>query len=355
MYQMLIFIVLSGIAMFAMMALETPAEGIAFEGGGDADLDNLDPAERAEMLGETPPAEPGPPETPPEETPPETPPAEEPPINWTDETQRQKEINRIIQERVKRQDESHAKTLEGIQAENRRLAKIVEGIAEGKVKPQEEGPQIPTTPDSVKDIGEYLGDETYAGWSMTELKAQHPDHYEHCKTRILNKIDVDSRFQTLEQRQATAEGEREYIGQLKGKIAKVKELMGPEKASDYFTPDGLLTAKFKTDYEDWGVQNGIIDPLLAYQLKDEAGAMKTHHYTDAEIQKIKDDAGNEAIKKLTGKVGGNDVPRVPSGGDQKPTGAVTAAMDSDTLIDIYTEGKTGSEEARKILKERGEL
>lgn len=355
--QMLIFITLSGLLGFALMAFETPptapAEGE--QGSDDVDIDSISPEQKAEILGETPPepeVDTKPPETPPEEKPPETPPAETPPeIKFTPE--QQKKVDDIVKERLER-DRTSRPTDISLYREITELKETVKRLTEGQKPP---GPQIPTSPDEVPDIGKYLNDQTYNGWSMKDLKQQHPDHYEHCKTRIMNKMDVDSRFMTLEQRQRTEAEDREYIQVLRGKLDKVKELMG-EGAVEYFTPDGKLTPKFKTDYEDWGVSQGIIDPLLAYQLKDNgAGTLKQHHFTEAELKKIKEDSANEAIKKLTGKLGGEGapLPRVPSGGGGELPGKVTAEMDSETLSNIYADSKPGWQEAKKILIARGEM
>lgn len=326
--------------------------------GGDAEPT---PEETAVILGETPPVD-QPEETPtsdektPEEggetVPAETPPAEGEPLkSFT-----QVEVNKIVTERLDRDRKTRSTEEQGLKDEVTNLRSIVNKIAEGRATPEAQGlPTAPKTPDQVGDVGQFLNDPTYEGWSMEAMKTQHPDHYEHCKTRVMNKIDADTRWSDFSKSQETAKTEEAYETHLKTQLGKVKELMG-NKATDFFTHDGRYNEKFNRDYVQWGLNNGIADPLLAFELKGEDGGLKKHLLSDAELQ----DVVNEAVKKggleviKNANKGGGDQPRVNS---QTPsTGKAITDMSDQELGDYYDNDKNLNRgEVRKILVQRGLL
>ena len=319
------------------------------------------PEQEAEILGNEPPKE-----TPSQDskaTPvggkdkPVTPPGQEPPTEEEikfDERQ-QAHVDKIIKERLERDRQGRALPPEIERELQESRAFIREQMRKSQSTPPREdrGPQIPKSPDDVTDVGEFLGMPEYKGFSMAVLKEKHPDHYAVMKPVVMTEIRNLDRFAKFEQQKQGSEQEQQYQTWLMDQVKNLRTAMG-DQAGNFFTPDGKLTSKFKVDFADWGVQHGIYNPLLAYQLKDPAtGKPRNRFFTEEELKTHVGKEVTEALKKI-GKEG--PPPRVDDKGGKPPkVEAVTEAMDEDALMKIYGDEKPGWEKAHEILKKRGVL
>ncbi len=341
-------------------------------GAGDEDEPGGEPTpeEEAEILGEdAPPAKPE--EKPPEDqgTPPEKKPEEggekkpgedTPPAVKFDEVQTA-EVNRIVSDRLKRDRDSRAGETNKLMEDNERLRGIVNRVAEGKTtEGQPAGlpeSKVPKSPDEVEDVGKFLNDPTYEGWSMAKMREAHPEHYELCKTRVMNKIDNDQRWETYDKQVKVEREETAYVETLDGQLKEVKKLLG-DNVGDYFWSNGKHNEKFQEEVVSWGVSQGIYDPLLAFKLKDrEEGGIKTHFLSqkelDGKLATAREEGAKGLIEHTRGK--GDQPPRVPSEeSGQKPTQTFDSMSDDD-LMTLYSDEQPGWKDARKHLIKRNLL
>jgi hypothetical protein len=265
----------------------------------------------------------------------------------------QEDLDRVVSERVTREQAKWQEKERDFTSRLSQMQELVNRIAEGRVPKGPEQPTIPKTHMDIADVGKYLNDPDYVGWTMAALKKEHPDHFEHVKTRIMNKMDVDQRFQKLEEQRSGQREDQETLAKLQPKLAKVKELLG-EKANDYFWPDGRFNDRFMQEYVQWGVQNGIHDPLLAFQLRDAKGTLRDKHFSAEELEDFRKKAIADGAKGLVDATKEKGGPRTTS---KKETSAAAVSSDSDTkeLQSIFVDKKKGWKEARQILIDRGEL
>ena len=212
---------------------------------------------------------------------------------------------------------------------------------------------MPKHVDDVQDVGEFLGDPDYRGWSMAKLKADHPDHYRLVKFAVQNKLDMVQTLQQLTHRQESTEADKKYESWLVGQVEELRKHLG-DKAGDFFdTASGKLNFRFRKEIDEWAQQHGIFNPLLAYRLKAPDGKVRTHFMTDDELKTHTEKAVTEALKKI-----GKDTtppPRVDGKDTKVKAESVSDAMNDEDLMKIYADEKPGWEEARKILGKRGRI
>ncbi len=256
----------------------------------------------------------------------------------------QDDIDRIVKERLERDRQSRSNPdLEALKNE-------IKQIKESTASPGQRAGQNAEIqhPDMVKDVGEYLSDPQYRGWSMAELKEQHPDHYQLCLSRVYTKMDIDRRLEESTRRQTEQQGQQQYEGWLREQISGVQKELG-EEASKYFGPDGRPNEAFQADIVQWGAEQGILNPLLAFKIKN-----AKHFLSDEQLEAKLEEARKEGAKKLAEKANKTEpLKKVANkGGD---TSAAMADMDDDALMAIYGDHPNTAKgrEARALLQARG--
>jgi len=278
------------------------------------------------------------------ETPPVTKPEDggKPPVTPQEtKAMSQVEIDKIVQDRLARDRKNWQGELDTLRTENQKLKETTTTVQAPKAETIKH-------PDMVKDVGEYLEDPTYKGWSMAELKADQPEHYNVCLSRIYTKMDIDRRLESARRQTEEQQSRQKYQDRLKGQIAEVKKEMG-DKAGDYFGSDGAPNQVFMTEYGQWGADQGILNPLLAYKIKG-----KKHFLTDEELDEKLTLARQEGAKGILKKAQETQpIRKVENKGETQPV--PMDQMEDEDLMKFYGDSPQShkGKEARKLLKQRG--
>jgi len=257
----------------------------------------------------------------------------------------QEDVDRIVKERLSRDSTSQRMT-----SIEDSLAKIVEQIS-GKVNTgqQELGPtNVPdaqSDPEMIQDVGKFLGDPRYNGWSMARLKSEAPEHYNAAYGRIINKMDIDRWLNQGVEQARTAKEDEEYDNFIQDQLAEVKKL-----APDYFNESGKYNEKFKTEVVEWGASQGILNPLVAFRMKN-----AKHFLTDEQLNELLDKAREEGKNGIIKKAQENEPIQKGSNKGNSEKSQSFSDMSDEQVQNMYANGGSRSKEARTELIRRGIL